>query len=324
MKKLLVSLVFFAFIAKNANSQIQISISNAEEIGKLKTGTTYVVMKDPNSPKTKDYIEAFKNNWTISKIEFIKYSEVGKYLKPENFFFTLGGYVTSVAPMQLYSSGGKHRVDATTTHIYLELWRCSEDFYKKKMKKKDKELGESDKISLAKIELFTDFPTLSDPNKLYQSQYDGDGHIRNWGPGILKNYIQLVTTYLNKGTEVNMAKSITNEIELKKLKSQTLFVPDYVLIKFNKFTGDESKKHEEKELFDDFKLKYKLLSTEELNQKILNDKEGFFYLVYIKSSTDKYISVINSLTGEMIYTKYSSVSYNIKSDDISDIQKKVK
>jgi hypothetical protein len=60
-----------------------------------------------------------------------------------------------------------------------------------------------------------------------------------------------------------------------------------------------------------------------LNDKILNDKVGFYYLVYVKSSTDKWISVVNSLTGAMIYSRCYMPSYNIEAADLKDLRKKL-
>lgn len=303
----------------NANSQIE--ISDISEITKIKRGTTYIAMKDPNSEKVKEYVNAFKNNWTISKLEFIKYSEIEKFISPENSFLTIGGYETNTQFIKLYESGSqKNGINFSNTHLYLELWTCDEKYFQSKKKKK--EFEDSDKIQVARIELFTDFETLSDPDKLFQSDYDGDGHIRNWGPGILKNYIQSLMSYLNKGENHTLYSGILNSNEMKNLKKEVLHVPEYILTKFNKFTGDETKKHDEKDIFEDYKLKYKLISTDELNQKILTDTTSFYYLIYIKSSTDKYISVINSLTGEIIYSTYYPLSYNIKSGDLKDLQKK--
>jgi hypothetical protein len=67
----------------------------------------------------------------------------------------------------------------------------------------------------------------------------------------------------------------------------------------------------------------KQVSVKELNEKILTEKEPIYYLLYIKSSTDKYVTIINSITGEMLYTHYTPVSYNFKSDDIEDVQKAI-
>jgi len=60
-----------------------------------------------------------------------------------------------------------------------------------------------------------------------------------------------------------------------------------------------------------------------LNSKILSEKNAFYYVQYVKSSTDKFVSVINSSTGEIVYSVYTPVSYNIKSDDLEDLQKKI-
>lgn len=316
-------------VAHKAKSQIE--IVNISEIAKIKSGTTYVLMKDPNSESVKDFIKVFKDSWTISKLEFIKYSDFEKYLAPEDSFLTIGGYltnttgghVTNVEFTKLYKlEKGGHHVYWPKTHIYLELWTCKEKYFQR-TKKKKKKFTDRDKIRVARIELFTDFETIKDPAYIYQSDYDGDGHIRNWGPGILKNYIQSLMVYLNNGEARSVFTGMNNPTEIKNLKKETLYVPDYVLIKFNKINGDESKKLEEKEIFENYKLKYKIIPISELNEKILNDTTAIYYLIYIKSVADKFINVINSLTGEIIYSRYSPVSYNIRSEDLEALEKKI-
>lgn len=318
IKSFLATFIFSMTVTFNASSQIE--ISNISKITKIKSGTTYIAMKDPSSDKVKEYVDAFKSNWTISKLEFIKYTEIEKFISPENSFLTIGGYKTSNQFLKQYENGRQDGINYSNTHLYLELWTCDEKFFKSKKEKK--EFGNSDKIQVARIELFTDFETLSDPDKLFQSDYDGNGHIRNWGPGILKNYIQSLMSYLNKSERRSLYSEIFNEKEINNLKKEVLYVPEYVLIIFNQFTGDETKKYDEKNLFKHYKLKYKLISTDELNKNIIADKTGFYYLIYIKSSTDKYISIINSLTGEIIYSVYSPASYNIKPRDLKKIYKK--
>ncbi len=240
---------------------------------------------------------------------------------------TIGGYETNTQFVNLYKNGSRSNgINYSNTHLYLELWTCDPNFFTRRDQSKKKKVvfDNLDKIRVARIELFTDFKTLADPDNLYQVEYDGDGHIRNWGPGILKNYIQTLTSFLNKTEARKLYDEILNPAEIKNLKKETLFVPDYTLYKFNKFNGDESKRHDEKELFSDYKYNYKLLTTDELNQNILKGDGAFYYLIYIKSSTDKFLSVINSNTGEIIYSKYSPVSYNIKSGDLKDLYDKIR
>lgn len=308
------------FLIISIGSKAQIAISNVDEIDKIKNTTTYIAMKDPNSKVGKEYAVIFQKYWTLSKIEFIKYSDIYKYLNTNSSFLTIGGYVTEVSSHMIYSDGSRSAgVDYAHTHIYLELWKCSDKFLSKN--KDPKDFKEKDKKQISRLELFTDFQTLMMPSNLYKSEYDTEGHVRNWGLGILKNHLQNLITNLKKGAEKKLYSEIINISEVKELSKQTLYIPDYVFNKFNMLTGDESKKHDVKDILNDYKFKYEVLSTQDLNKKIINDNSTFYYLQYIKSSTDKYVSVINSQTGEVIYSIYTPTSYNIKSGDFKDLSK---
>lgn len=320
LQKRMVLTVFLLSLFIVTNVFGQIGVSNISELPRLKNGITYIVVKDPNSDKDKEYFNVFKKNWTFSKIEVIKYSEIESHLSPENSFLTLSGYSYTSQFSRLGSDGMEHRgVSYNITHIYLEFWTCTEEYFKKQKK----ELSSSDKIQIGRIELYTDYKTLAQPDMFFKPDYDENEHIRNWGSGILKNNIKTLMSYLNANSEHWLYSDALNYHELKKLKDAVLYVPDYVLIESNKFSGDESKRHKEEDVFGSYKLKYKLLSTKDLNEKILNDKEGFYYLTYIKSCTDKYVNVVNSLTGEIVYSKYVPASYNIKSKDLKTLYKKI-
>lgn len=316
-----IKIILILFVLTNI-SNAQISISNVKDIEKVKNTTTYVAMQDPNDPVSKKYVEIFKKYWTFSKIEFIKYKDINQYLNENSSFLNLGGYVTNVHSYKLYENGGRSAgINWENTHLYLELWVCSEKFLKKK--EDVKEFKEKDKKQIARLELYTDFETLRTPENLFLTNYSCDNHVRNWGEGILKNHIQNVIMYLEKAKEKTLFSPIINDLDIKKLQNNILFIPDYVFTKFNAFTGDESKRHNEKEILEDYKLKYQIVTTKQLNEKILNDQEPFYYLQYIKSSTDKYVSIINSRTGEVIYSSYTPASYNLKSGDLKDLYKKI-
>lgn len=299
----------------------QIAISNVKEIPRLKQGITYVAMKDTASAIAQTYKEVFRY-WTCSKVTFIEYKDILNYVSPDASFFTIGGFTTTSTFTHMTSSGGTRQgLSYSNTHLYLELWVCDPkqlEKWKNRKKKKD-ELPESVKQIIGRIELFTDFPTLADPEKIYNSDYDGNGHIRNWGPGYLKTYLQLLMAMIEKGDERSLYKGSSDPKQLRNLKKQTLYIPDYVLIKFNKFNGDESKRHEEKEILGGYKWPYQLIENEALNKKIMEEQQPVYFLVYIKSSTDKYVSVFNSQTGELIYTTYTAASYNIKDKDFEEL-----
>ena len=289
----------------------QIGIINVGEIAKIKTGTTFFAMKDPASPKAAAYVDAIKKNWTLSKVECIKYTDVEKNIAPNNSFVTIGANMIS----------SNSTMESTETRIYLELWTTNGNYTYDP--KKRKHFNQTDKISLATVELFADFTAQNYPSSLYKMDYDASGHLENWSAGIIANYIQQLTILLNKGETREVKTVFYNGAELKKLASETLFIPDYVMTTFSKNSDDESKKYETKEIFDGFNLTYKMLSSEELNDKILNNPTPFYYLLFIKTINEKFVTVTNSKTGEIIYTGYSGSPSNFKSSDLKDLQKAV-
>ncbi|CAN5862090.1 hypothetical protein BH11BAC7_BH11BAC7_33300 [soil metagenome] len=300
----------------------QFAIDNVEEIDKVKAGTTYIAMKDTGSVKSREYKEVFKKYWNFNKIVFINYADITDYISIENSFFTISGYETSTQMSTLMSNGTtKAGIDFSNTHIYLELWTCKDKYF---AKKKSKEFSVSDKNTVARMELFTDFTTLMTPSNIYKTDYDGGNHIRNWGTGIIKNYIQQLMILLKAGEEQKLFDAQLDATQLKKLRTDTLFIPDYIFIKFNKFTGDETKTHDQADIMEDYKLKYKVVTIDELNKKINSSTRPFYYLIYIKSSTDKFINVINSETGEVTYAHYTPISYNIDPDDFKKLNAAVK
>lgn len=216
----------------------QIAVTNVSEIAKIKSGTTFFAMNNPASPKAAAYVDAIKKSWTLSKVKCIKYTDVEKNIAPNNSFVTISANMTS----------SNSTMENTETRIFLELWTTNGKFTFDP--KKRKHFNQTDKISLATIELFADFTAQNYPSSLYKMDYDASGYLENWSAGILANYIQQLSILLTKA-ETREAKSIFYvKDEIKKLTSETLFIPDYVMIKFAKNSDDESKKYETKEIFD--------------------------------------------------------------------------
>ena len=309
MKSKLSFLSFIAIALFPLFSAAQITITNTAEVAKIKQGTTYFAMKDPASPKAIAYVDAIKKAWTLSKVECIKYTDVEKNIAPNNSFVTIGANMTT----------SNSTLASTETRIYLELWTTNGKYTHDP--KKRRHFNQADKISIATIELFADYYAQNNPSALYKMDYDAAGHFKNWGAGILSNYLQQLTSLLNKGTDCLAKTEIANKTELQKMSTSTLFIPDYVMIKLPKNTDDESKKYEDKEIFDGLSQAYKVLPISELNDKIANTVTPFYYLLFIKTPTEKFITVTNSQTGEIIYSAYTSSPTNFKSGDLKELQK---
>lgn len=310
MRHALLILKLLVAISVSTNSFSQIAISNISEIDKIKTGTTFFAMKDPDAPKAAAYVDAIKKSWTLSKVAFIKYSDVEKNIAPNNFFVTIGAKMTS-----------SNSSSVTETNFYLEFWTTNGKFVYDP--KKRKHFNQDDKILVATIALFPDFTTQNNPSSLYKIDYDALGHLKNWSSGILGNYIQQVVALLGKGAVITSKTPFNNKEELNRLSSQTLYIPDYVLTKFSKNNDDESKKYSEKELTEDCSLSCKFVSTAELNEIITTATAPLYYLLLIKTNTDKWITVTNAQTGEIVYSAYSGSSGNFKPSDLKELQKAI-
>ena len=308
LKTILLQLTGIVIAIIPIKTSSQITISNVAEIAKIKQGTTFFAMKDPASPKAAAFVDAIKKNWTLSKVECIKYTDVEKNIAPNNAFLTITGNMTTTN-------------NNTDTRTYLELWTTNGKFVYDP--KKRRHFNQEDKIQVATLELFTDFVTQTNPSSLYRIDYDASGHIKNWGEGIVGNYVQALNANLIKGNELVLKTEINTKEALKKLSTEALYVPDYVLTKFNKSNGDETKKQEEKALFDGYVSPYKVIAVKDLNAKIISDKTPFNYLLLINSGNEKFVTVTNSLTGEIIYSAISNGFGNLKSSDLKEIQKAI-
>jgi hypothetical protein len=286
----------------------QIAISNTAEIANIKNGTTFFAMKDPASPKTAAYVDAIKKNWTFCKVECIKYTDVEKNIAPNNSFVTIGAKMTS-----------SNASSAAETNFSLEFWTTNGKFTYDP--KKRKHFNQEDKIVLAAIDLFPDVATQNNPSSIYKMDYDAAGHLKNWSAALLGNYIQQLTMLLDKAEERLAKKEFFNKAELAKLG--TLYIPEYVLTKFSKNADDDSKKYDEKEITEGSGLSCQFITTDALNEKIIRDTAPFYYLLLIKTNTDKFITVTNSQSGEIIYSAYSGSPGNFKAGDLKELQKAV-
>jgi hypothetical protein len=286
----------------------QIAISNTNEIEKIKMGTTFFAMKDPASPKVTVYVEAIKKNWTFSKVECIKYTDVEKNIAPNNSFVTIGANMTN-------SNSGA----ATETNFQLEFWTTNGRYVYDP--KKRKHFNQDDKILVASIALFPDFATQNNPSSLYKIDYDASGHLKNWSAAILGNYIRQIVALLNKAEAREAKTEFLNREELNKMNSQTLFIPEYALTKFPKNSDDESKKYDAKEITEGSGLSCEFIPIEELNDKILTSATPVYYLLLIKTNTGRYITVTNSKSGEIVYSAFSAGGSNFKASDLKDLQK---
>jgi len=325
MKKLFVTMA--AGLLFSSEITAQVSTAGIDNLSKAKGGTTYFVMPDPNSADAKAYKEVFTKTWTISKPEFISYSEIDKHIAKGNSFLNvvLISITGQLADMKtVYSSGKTTTTEGMKTEqklLFLEFWAPTDAFIESKKTRFEYGAGYQDLI--VSMAIHCDYETTVAKEDIYAPSYNLFSHLKNWGPGIFKNIIQNFNSFFVSKENRGPYQEYLNKSELSKLKTATLYAPEYVLTKTNLFNGNEEKKMEEGDLFEGYKLPYKVLSGGELNNKI-QAGETLYYLIFIRNSNQKYVNVVNSVNGEIIYSTHVSGAYNMKSGDLKALYKKIK
>lgn len=313
----LLSAFFVISFAAFTPAYSQFEISHTDYIPDVKSSTTYIPMNDTSTAIAAQYKAIFRKYWKFSKIQFIKYSDLGHYIKQNTSFITVESEVKSVR----YMDNGNRFMgyNESYTGMYFELWVPDEKFFKKSYT----EFKDKYKIPVARIHLYFDNILKASPESIYNMDYDFGGHVYNWSPGILKNYLQIISAFLDKGDAVKFGKRSEDENEIKKLREATLYLPSYVLIEYNPVTAKMTDRDEAK-LMKEYKFKYKIMPVKNLDSLLLDDSKPTYYLLFIRvtvlgslenGQVGNYQALINSQTGALIYTDHG-ISWNLGIDDM--------
>lgn len=276
-------------------------------LNKLKSSKTLFIYRDSDTANLESFKSMLDEVWDYTELEFISYKEYSTNTYDENYsFFTIGW-----DHKETTSSIG---MNSENTYIYLTLWMNKEN----------------EKLTFCRIELYPTFTTYQNP-VMYSEKYVNlmmkyiyeETILHNWNLLYLTNALQFVNEKLTKSYEHWLFKSAVYA-DISFLKNDTLYIPEYALTIFDAFTGDESEKQNMNKLVKKYPYPYKFLSIEELSNKVLNSEKPFYYLSYIKSSSDKFVSIVNTKTGELLYSDYSAGSYNLKDKDFNKLAKKIK
>jgi len=313
---LLVSTIQYAQVGVGPIEMVKLKSGkfSKKDLTQLKSTKTVFVYRDSDDVEVLK--KAIQEVWDFTEISFVPFSELKNIDPYTSSVFSIAGVNTNTSFVK--ESTGATSLNYDNTHIYLNLWMMQENPKKKKSIKK----------SYCRIELhptYTDYSMVTGSRSKDALTYIyEEGTLKNWKVGFLKNYLKQVNDHLTKEEERWLFKSDKKNPKLRKIKNKTLYIPDYALVKFNKFTGDESQRLDPKKLLKNYPHKTKIISADELNEMILDPTKNINYMVYVKSSTDKYIYIFNSKTGDILYSKYKGTSYNLKTKDFKDLAKAIK
>jgi hypothetical protein len=300
----LLLIVFFV----EAKAQVQVYEKNVLE--RIRDGHSHIVVSDTSFKQSAEFLDIFKKYWTLTKgVDYIKESDLPGHMMAGDSYFSL--MATSVT---IHSS----------TNIYtdLYLWQPT----KKALSDKKFRIDHED--LLGDVILSGDMQTIMNiavSAKFSGSHFDGPSYFYHWNPGLLKNYLRVLSTWVKEGKKLSAVDPITNKEQLKGLRTNTLYFAKDNLAKMGLFVK-AGKEADEKNIFENYQLKYEVISDEDLGEKILSGKEPFYYMLLVRQSLDKLLVVINSQTGEAIYSRYERGFFgvqNIKSGDMKDLYKEI-
>lgn len=146
----------------------------------------------------------------------------------------------------------------------------------------------------------------------------------DYKPGFLKNYFQKVSSLIEK-EEVYWMFENEHTSNLKDLATNTLYVPSYMTIQYNGWTAQDSDPEEEnvEEIFKKYDYQYQIIDDSELSDKIMNNEE-FYYIRFVRINTERFLQIVNSKTGEILYRNYiHGLGYKIKPKHIKDLNKDI-
>ncbi len=181
---------------------------------------------------------------------------------------------------------------------------------------------------IARMELHPDVKTvfagLSNKDNEFSEHMYYEAELKNWNELMIINFVKQVNDKLKKNEAQAFYQKKYKDEQLAKLKRDTLYIPDFVLVDFNPFSGKEGSLSLS-ELFANYPFPYKKVTKEELLNKYLNSKKSFYYLLSVKSCNKTLINIVNGQTGKVVYSDYPKLwSYKLKTKDIKQITSSVK
>lgn len=301
-----------ALFCSHSTLQAQVIVLEKHALDKIKNGKAHIVVPSTTFARADEYLAVFMKYWNINNsVDFVAASSLDGNMIEGDAYFNIEEYTRTVN-------------SATSIWLYLKLWTPTESAARKKKKWKS-----SNEIELAHVELSADKTTML---KGFMGEddlavtFDGDGHIYHWAPGYIKNYLIQLVAALQTGKTIDDPIKITNNEELKKLQNTALYFPSDDFNKISMFLKE--KKIDVKDVFEDYKYQYEVIEEDRVNKMILEGKP-FFYALFVRNNTGKFLGIINAQTGEVIYSRSVKGAFhmgpgNLNSGDIKDLYKAIK
>ncbi|AUC76623.1 hypothetical protein [Olleya sp. Bg11-27] len=308
-------ILFIAFITfLNLNAQVRIgdfqiskyafSKVSKKQIDEFKKSKTFFVVDEKLQITKAQFEEILGDVWTITPFEVIEEKNLKENMKEENSFFRYNSF--------LVTTTGRN-VTSTKAFIVFDLFMPKNIKFKKKNRFKWKP------NRLAAIYFVPDIAARKEIVLQNKKVY---GDLLNYRIGYIKNYFEYINNKLLNYESFEFYDDHELKNQLRKLKKNKLYFSKDFIYGYNAFSIDEKKSYLPEELFKEYKFDYEVIPSSVLNDKILNNKgEDFFYLSYSQINPNKIVSIVNGKNGEIIYSRHTKISFNLKPKDLRFISK---
>jgi len=324
-------ILFFLFFSSFAFTQVSVSSQHVgglkpikkEDFSRFKNTKTIFILSEVFTHD--EYKEVLSESWTLTPYELVNKNDVNleNYDLEKTSFALLGGHIVNIQK----SSG----LSFNKYFTYVDFFMFDKEKKLKEIeeyKKKSNKRKENYDLLAAKRENFARFYLLPN-NELLKSLFIGNISFEiykkpsffNYKLGFLKNYFQFINDKMTKNESYWFYQN-SSTLEFKQLKSKTLYVPSYVITHLSG-EDEDSKNAKLEDYFKDYEYKYELMDDDVLNKKILEGEE-FYYLRYARVNTERFLQVVNSKNGNIVYANYiTGMSVSLKPKHIKELSKDI-
>jgi hypothetical protein len=279
-----------------------------EALAAFKKTITVFVVPEQEKTKLNEYKEALSSSWFFNQLEVIEESRMEEYIKK-------GGYSFINLKCWLKDNGGGF------AYFYLEYWM---PYLTKKGKEREYEIASITLYPDAKSEQKLSTITTSDYKEKVK---EGLKTVKfyNLSPAQMKCYLSFMSQKIvNKETH-RLNDEVENSFSLKKLATDTLFIPEYV-ISNPAMSGGKGENLNIKDLAKDYGFKYQVLDEKKLEGKILNSAKPIYVLMYVwvqRGGGSRYFTVFDAHGGVMVYSHIDMKQKPIEVKDFELLGKKI-
>jgi hypothetical protein len=316
MKKVVFALILlftcssiFAQLNIGAPGAIKTAPFKKKDIEAFQSATTCFVIREIDKENKKMIEGILAEVWKFNKYKIIDFAEyVTESKKPDNIFFGLRSYNRNAEYVSSADLYGKY---ATSSELKIIMWKNGDKA----------DASNIDEQVIASLDVYIPYDiykAVKEVQSLAAFEYvcKSPTVVPDWSWGLLKNNLQLINACLVVNKPHWQFENDVNKDQIGKLASAKLYVEEKGTERYDK--RDKASPIEK------YGYKYELISKENLSKLILESQVPIYYMIIDIGGSSKVITIINSKTGEIIYSQYKGQAYYFKEKDVDALMDEIK